>query len=74
MVQYVGDCQETVLSLKYYGDNVQNANRYSKLRSISIRKAKLEEEKVNTHTQVQRSGFCDSARKKRLRQIGAEMV
>jgi len=74
MVQYIGDCQETVLSLKYYGDNVQNANRYSKLRSISIRKANLEEEKVNTHTQVQRSGFCDSARKKRLRQIGAEMV
>ena len=48
--------------------------------SISISKAKAEEEKVNTHTQIQRSGFRDSARLNqnhdgtRLIQIGAEMV
>jgi len=45
-----------------------------KLKFISIRKVKAEEEKVKTLTQVQRSDFCDSAKVKRLRQIGAEMV
>jgi len=44
------------------------------LKIISIRKAKAEEKKVKTHTQVQRSGFHDSTRIKRLSQIGAEMV
>jgi len=44
------------------------------MKFISIRKAKAEEEKVKTHTQVQRSDFRDSAKVKRLRQIGAEMV
>jgi len=41
---------------------------------MSTKKAKAEEEKVKTHTQLQRSGFHDSAKVKRLRQIGAEMV
>jgi len=41
---------------------------------ISIRKAKVEEEKVKTHTQGQRLGFRDSAKVKPLRKIGAEMV
>ena len=51
-------------------------NRDLKLKFISIRlgKAKAEEEKLETHTQVQRSDFRDSAKVKRLRQIGAEMV
>jgi len=44
------------------------------LKFISIRKAKAEEKKVQTHTQVQGSDFHDSAKLKRLRQIGAEMV
>jgi len=44
------------------------------LKFISIRKAKAKEEKVQTHTQVQRSDFRDSAKVKRLKQIGAEMV
>jgi len=44
------------------------------LKFISIRKAKAEEEKVKTHTQAQRSDFRDSAKVKRLRPIGAEMV
>jgi len=39
-----------------------------------MRKAKAEEAKVKTHTQVQRLDFRDSAKVKRLRQIGAEMV
>jgi len=62
------------------GDNDQIENRDLKLKFISIRKAKAEEEKVKTHTQVQRSGFRDSARVKQnhdgtqLRQIGVEMV
>jgi len=34
------------------GDNDQIANRDSKLKFISIRKAKAEEEMVKTHTQV----------------------
>jgi len=55
-------------------DNDQIANRDLKLKFISIKKAKAEEEKVKTHTQVQKLGFCDSAKVKRLRQIGAEMV
>ena len=41
---------------------------------IFIRKAKAEEEKVETHTQVQRLDFRDAAKVKQLRQIGAEMV
>jgi len=45
-----------------------------KLKFISIRKARAEEEKVNTHKQVQRLGFRDSARVKQLRQIEADMV
>ena len=45
-----------------------------KLKFISIRKAKAEEEKVQIHTQVQISDFRGSAKVKRLRQIGAEMV
>ena len=45
-----------------------------KLLFIYVRKAKAEEEKVKKHTQVQRLDFCDSAKVKRLRQIGAEMV
>jgi len=45
-----------------------------KLLFIYVRKAKAEEEKVKTHTQVQRSGFRDAARANRLRPIGAEMV
>ena len=56
------------------GDNNEIANRDLKLKFISIRKAKAEEEKVKTQTQVQRSDFRDSAKVKRLRQIGAEMV
>jgi len=44
------------------------------LKFISIRKAKAKEEKVKTHTQVQKLGFRDSAKVKQLRQIGAEMV
>ena len=48
--------------------------RGSKLKFICIRKVKTEEEKVKTHTQVQRSDSRDSAKVKRLRQIGAEMV
>jgi len=39
-----------------------------KLKFISIRKAQAEEEKIITHTQVQRSDFRDSAKVKRLRQ------
>jgi len=45
-----------------------------KLKFISVRKAKAEEEKVKTHTQVQKSDFRDSAKVKGLRQIEAEMV
>jgi len=45
-----------------------------KPRCVSMKKAKAEEEKVKTHTQVQRSDFRDSAKVKRFRQIGAEMV
>jgi len=45
-----------------------------KLKFISIRKAKTKVEKVKTHTQVQRSNFCDSAKVNRSRQIGAEMI
>jgi len=47
-----------------------------KLRFISIRKVKAEEEKVKTHAQarVQRSDFRDSAKVKRLRKSGAELV
>jgi len=45
-----------------------------KLKFISIRKAEAAEKKVKTHTQVQRSDFSDSAKVKRLKQIGAEMV
>jgi len=58
------------------GDDNQIANRDLKLEFISIRlgKAKAEKIKVKTHTQVQRSGFCDLSKVKRLRQIGAEMV
>jgi len=44
------------------------------LKFIFIRKAKADKEKANTHTQVQGSDFHDSAKVKRLRQIGAEMV
>jgi hypothetical protein len=36
------------------------------LNFISIRKAKAEEKKVKTHTQVQKSDFRDSAKVKRL--------
>jgi len=46
----------------------------SKLKFISMRKARAEEEKVNTHKQVQRLGFRDSAIVKQLRQIEADMV
>jgi len=35
---------------------------------------KQRQKKKMTHTQVQTSDFCDSAKMKRLRQIGAEMV
>ena len=56
------------------GDNDQIARRDINLIFISIRKAKAEEEKVNTHTQAQRSDFRNSAKLKQLRQIGAEMV
>jgi len=45
-----------------------------KLKFISIKKAKAEEEKVKPHTQFQKSDFRDSAKVKQLRQIGAEMV
>ena len=41
---------------------------------IDFGKAKAEKEKVRTHTQVQKSDSRYSARVKRLRQIGAEMV
>jgi len=53
---------------------VQIANRYLKLKFIYIKKAKAEKEKVKSHTQVQRSDFRDSAKVKRLRRIGAEIV
>ena len=56
------------------GDNNEIANRDLKLIFISIRKAKTDEGKVKTHTQVQRSDFRDPSKVKRLRQIGAEMV
>ena len=45
-----------------------------KMNIFSIRKAMAEEEKVKTHTQVQKTDFRDSAKVKRLRQIAAEMV
>jgi len=45
-----------------------------KLMFVFIRKAKADEEKVKRHTQVQRLDFRDSAKVKRLRQIGAKMV
>jgi len=44
------------------------------MKFIYFRKVKAEEQKVKTHTQVQRSDFRDSAKVKRLKQIGAEMV
>jgi len=44
------------------------------MKFVSIRKAKAEEKKVKTHTRLQRSDFRDSAKVKRSRQIGAEMV
>ena len=47
------------------------ANRDLKLKFISIRKPKAEEEKVK-HTH--KLDFSDSTRVKQLRQIGAEMV
>ena len=56
------------------GDKDQIANRDLKLKFTSIRKAKAKEEKVKTHTQVQRSDCRDEAKVKRLRQIGVEMV
>jgi hypothetical protein len=59
-------------TLSYYNDQI--ANKDLKLKFVSIIKAKAEEEKVKTHTQVRRSDFRDSAKVKRLRQIGAEMV
>jgi len=49
------------------------ANRNLKLQFVSVKKAKAEEEKVTTHTQVKRSGFHDLSRVKRSRQTGAEM-
>ena len=52
----------------------KNANRGLKLKFISIRKVKGRRGKGKTHTQVQRSDFCDSGKVKQLRQIGAEMV
>ena len=51
-----------------------NGKQGLELKFICIRKAKADEEKVETHTQVQKSGFRDAAEKKRFRQIGAEMV
>ena len=39
-------------------------HRDLKLKFTSIRKAKAKEEKVKTHTQVQRSDFRDSAKMK----------
>ena len=42
----------------------QIANRDLKLKFISIRKAEEDKERVNTHTQVQRSSFRDSAKVK----------
>jgi len=45
-----------------------------KLKTISIKKAKAGEKGVKTNTQVQRADLRDSAKVKRLRQIGAEMV
>jgi len=56
------------------GDNDQIAKRDLKLKFIFIRKAKAEEDKVETHTQVQRLNIRDAAKVKQLRQIGAEMV
>jgi len=53
---------------------LQTGTSKLKLKSIFIRKAKAEEERLKLHTQVQRSGFRDSAKVKRLRQIGAEIV
>ena len=55
-------------------DNDQIANRDLKLKFISIMKVKGRRGKGKIHTQVQRSDFSDSAKVKRLRQIGAEMV
>ena len=52
--------------------NDKNANRDLKLKYISIRKAKADEEKVKIHTQVQRLDFRDSAKVKRLRQLELE--
>jgi len=46
------------------GDNNQIANRDLKLNFISVRKAKAEEEKAKTHTQVQRSDLRDSTKVK----------
>jgi len=51
-------------------DNDQIANRDLKLKFIFIRKVKGRRGKCK----VQRSDFRDSAKVKRLRQIGAEMV
>jgi len=42
------------------------------MKFILIRKAKAEEEKVETHTQVQRLDSRDAAKVKQLRQIGAD--
>jgi len=56
------------------GDKDQIANRDLKLKFMSIRKGKGRRGKGKTHTQVQGSDFRDSAKVKRLRQIGAEMV
>jgi len=39
-----------------------------------MEKGKAKEEKIRTHTHVQGSDFCDSAKVKQLKQIGAEMV
>ena len=44
------------------GDHDQIANRDLKLKFISVRKAKAEEETVKTHTQVKRSDFRVSAK------------
>jgi len=53
-----------------YGDNNQISNRYF----IYYQKSKGRREKDETHGQVQRSDFRDSAKVKRLRQLAAEMV
>ena len=67
--------QRVIIKQHHYQNQIANRDLKLKLIQVeSIRKAKAKKEKVKTHTQVQKSDFRDSAKVKRLRQMGTEIV